>query len=83
VKLVFLGRFREIAGPRLTDMALPQGVHTLGQLQAWLSKAEPALAEALAAARTQCAVNQTIVRDPSHPISDRDEIAFLPPMSGG
>ena len=38
---------------------------------------------ALAGARTQYAVNQTIVRDPSHPISDQDEIAFLPPMSGG
>jgi molybdopterin converting factor small subunit len=58
-------------------------VQTLAQLQDWLSRAEPALAEALAGARTQYAVNQTIVRDPSHPISDQDEIAFLPPMSGG
>ncbi|HWC63595.1 MAG TPA: MoaD/ThiS family protein [Rhizomicrobium sp.] len=83
MKLVFLGRFREIAAPGLADMARPQGVETLGQLQAWLARAEPALAEALKGARTQIAVNQAIVRDPSHAIRDQDEIAFLPPMSGG
>ena len=83
MKLVFLGRFGEIADARLTNLTRPQGVHTLAQLQDWLAKTEPALAQALARARTQYAVNQTIVRDPSHPISDQDEIAFLPPMSGG
>lgn len=83
MKLVFLGRFREIAGSRLSGMTLPHGVETLAQLQDWLARSEPALAQALAGARTQVAVNQTIVRDPGHPIRDSDEIAFLPPMSGG
>jgi molybdopterin converting factor subunit 1 len=83
VKLVFLGRFREIAAPRLSDMALPSDVRTLAQLQDWLARTEPGLAEALKAARSQVAVNQAIVRDPSHLIHDNDEIAFLPPMSGG
>jgi molybdopterin converting factor small subunit len=83
VKLVFLGRFREIAAPGLADMARPDGVETLGQLQAWLARTEPALAKALTGARTQVAVNQAIVRDPSHRIREQDEIAFLPPMSGG
>lgn len=83
MKLVFLGRFREIANPRLNDMALPQGVATLAQLQAWLLRAEPLLAEALGSARSQVAINQAIVRDPAHPVRDSDEIAFLPPMSGG
>jgi molybdopterin synthase sulfur carrier subunit len=83
VKLVFLGRFREIAGPRLADMALPKEVSTLSGLKDWLARSEPALAQALAGARTQVAVNQVIVRDGAHPIRDSDEIAFLPPMSGG
>jgi molybdopterin converting factor subunit 1 len=83
MKLVFLGRFREIATPGLSEMALPQGVETLAELQAWLARAEPSLAEALRGARTQIAVNQAIVRDPGHVIRDQDEIAFLPPMSGG
>jgi molybdopterin synthase sulfur carrier subunit len=83
VKLVFLGRFRELAGARLSEVALPAGVRTLQGLQDWLARAEPELAMALAGARTQVAVNQTLVRDPAHPIGESDEIAFLPPMSGG
>jgi len=83
VKLVFLGRFRDIASPHLSDMSLPREVRDLSTLQDWLANTEPALAQALAGARTQYAVNQTIVRDLAHPIRDSDEIAFLPPMSGG
>jgi molybdopterin synthase sulfur carrier subunit len=83
VKLVFLGRFRESAPPHLSDMARPAGVATLSDLQAWLAAREPVLAGALSGARSQIAINQEIVRDPGHPIGDHDEIAFLPPMSGG
>lgn len=83
MKLVFLGRFREIAGPHLSDMALPKEITTLSGLKDWLSRSEPALAQALAGARTQIAINQVIVRDAAHPVRDNDEIAFLPPMSGG
>ena len=83
MKLVFLGRFREIAGAHTSDMAIPCEVKTLSGLKDFLARAHPALAEALAATRTQYAVNQVIVRDPGHPIHDSDEIAFLPPMSGG
>ena len=83
MKLVFLGRFREIAGPHLPDMAVPCDVKTLSGLKDFLARAHPVLAEALAATRTQYAVNQVIVRDGAHPIGDGDEIAFLPPVSGG
>ena len=83
MKLVFLGRFGEMAGGRLADIALPSGVGTLAGLKDWLARAEPELARAMAATPTQIAVNQLLVRDPNHPVSDRDEIAFLPPMSGG
>jgi molybdopterin synthase sulfur carrier subunit len=83
VKLVFLGRFREIAGAHMSDMAIPCDVKTLSGLREFLARAHPVLSEALAAARTQVAVNQVIVRDPAHPLHDSDEIAFLPPMSGG
>jgi molybdopterin converting factor subunit 1 len=83
VKLVFLGRFRDIAGPHISDLALPCNVNTLSALTDWLAKTQPALSEALAGARTQIAVNQVIVRDPAHPLHEGDEIAFLPPMSGG
>jgi MoaE-MoaD fusion protein len=32
--------------------------------------------------RVQAAVNRTVVGD-DHPLSDGDELAFLPPVSGG
>jgi molybdopterin synthase sulfur carrier subunit len=83
VKLVFLGRFRDIANPALAQIVLPGEVRTLGGLKSWLAEAEPALGQALESARTQIAVNQVLVRDPAHPIANDDEIAFLPPMSGG
>ena len=83
MKLVFLGRFREIAGAHLADMVLPKDVSTLSGLKDWLARSEPILAQALEGARTQYAINQMIVRDGGHPIRDGDEIAFLPPMSGG
>jgi molybdopterin converting factor small subunit len=83
VKLVFLGRFRDIASSHLSDISLPGDVANLSGLRDWLTKTEPDLAQALAGARTQYAVNRTIVRDLAHPIRDSDEIAFLPPMSGG
>jgi molybdopterin synthase sulfur carrier subunit len=83
VKLVFLGRFRDIANPALAQVALPGEVNTLGGLKSWLAQAEPALGQALESARTQIAVNHVLVRDPAHPIANDDEIAFLPPMSGG
>ena len=83
VKLVFLGRFREIANPALAQVALPGTVRTLGGLKDWLATSEPALGQALETARSQIAVNQVLVRDPAHPIANDDEIAFLPPMSGG
>ena len=82
-RLVFLGRFREIADPGLSEVALPGHVRTLAGLKDWLAQSEPALGHALESARTQIAVNQMIVRDPAHPIANDDEIAFLPPMSGG
>ena len=43
---------------------------------------EPALAEALAGKGVQVALNKTIVRG-DHPLAANDEVAFLPPMSGG
>lgn len=82
MKLVFLGKFRDLA-PQDIAAEVPPDVATLGDLQAWLSHCCPALGEAMAGTRTQIVLNQAIVRDQSLRISADDEIAFLPPMSGG
>jgi molybdopterin converting factor small subunit len=82
VKLVFLGRFRGLAEED-TEIALPAEVVTLAELKDWIARRNPALGSAMAATHTRYAVNRSLVRDFSLRIGAHDEIAFLPPMSGG
>lgn len=82
VKLVFLGKFRGLARDD-AEVALPPDVGTLAELKDWIARRDPALGDAMAMTSVQCVVNQSVVRDYSLRLQDRDEIAFLPPMSGG
>ena len=86
IHLVFLGKFGDVAPAGLGEIALPPtdaGVRTLADLQHWLAEREPLLGRAMAATRTRMIVNQCVAHDLSQAIADGDEIAFLPPMSGG
>jgi molybdopterin synthase sulfur carrier subunit len=82
VKLVFLGKFRGLARED-AEVALPADVGTLGELKDWIARRDPVLGSAMAATQIQYVVNQSVVRDFSLSIAQNDEIAFLPPMSGG
>lgn len=82
VKLVFLGKLRGLARED-ADVVLPADVGTLAELKDWIARRDPALGSAMAATQTRCIVNQSVVRDFSLRVRDHDEIAFLPPMSGG
>lgn len=82
IKLVFLGKFRALA-PEALGGEVPCDIATLAELTRWIRLRAPELGEALQAARTQIVLNHEFVRDESHPIGDGDEVAFLPPMSGG
>ena len=81
IHLVFLGKFGEMAP--MAEIALPDGVRTLTDLKAWVARQEPQLGAAMEATRTRLIVNQCVAHDLSQPVTDGDEIAFLPPMSGG
>ena len=81
VRLVFLGKFGEMAP--MAEIALPNGVRSLNDLKAWVARQEPQLGAAMEATRTRLIVNQCVAHDLSAPVADGDEIAFLPPMSGG
>ena len=83
IQLVFLGKFGEVAPAGLGEIALPAGVRTLSDLQQWLARREPLLGQVMSATRTRLIVNHCVAHDLSQPVSDGDEIAFLPPMSGG
>ena len=83
VRLVFLGKFGEVAPAELAEVALPGDVHTLQDLKAWVARQQPLLGAAMDATRTRMIVNQCVAHDLSQAIADGDEVAFLPPMSGG
>lgn len=83
-RLVFLGRLEELAGRGDADLAFdaPLG---WADLAARLSEDyAPALAELVAGTRVKVALNGALVAD-RHALvlGDGDEIAFLPPVSGG
>lgn len=74
--LVFLGRLEDLAGAGTREVPL------VPSLAAVISGLESDLAEALRGPRVRYAVNGTLVQgDPL--LADGDEIAFLPPVSGG
>jgi molybdopterin converting factor small subunit len=83
VRLVFLGKFGDLAPPGLAEIALPNEVRTLADLKSWIALSEPGLGRAMQNTPTRLVLNQSIAQDLSRPISDGDEVAFLPPMSGG
>ena len=80
VTVCFLGPLADAAGTG--EMALQlAGPATLAGLFAALP---PALAEALATPRIKLAVNGALVTgDGMLALADGDELAFLPPVSGG
>jgi molybdopterin converting factor small subunit len=83
LRLVFLGKFRPLAPSSLEDVEPPSHVRTLHELRDWIAVQAPALGAALAATPFKLIVNHGMVRDLSTRFHSGDEIAFMPPMSGG
>lgn len=80
--VLLFGRLKDAFGA--ASMALPDGVATAAQLRARLAELNPDLAEMLRAKTVRIAVNQELVADePGTAVSAADEIALLPPLSGG
>lgn len=79
-KVLMLGRLRDVAGWRERTLDAPPA--TLSALRDLLAREDPALGEALAGKGVQAAVNKALVRADTV-LNPGDEIAFLPPMSGG
>ncbi|MBS0254973.1 MAG: MoaD/ThiS family protein [Proteobacteria bacterium] len=75
-RLVFLGRLEDLAGAAERPVAA-------GPLADLLAGLEPALAEALQARKVRLALNGTLVERDGLVLAEGDELAFLPPVSGG
>ena len=78
LKLVFLGHLEDLAG--VGEQEVPR-VSSLAEVLAGL---EPELAAALNSAKVRLAINGKLVSDRRAPmLREGDELAFLPPVSGG
>ncbi len=75
-----LGRLRDVAGWR--EKAVDPVPATLFALRDQLTREDEVLGEALAGKGVQAAVNKALVRE-DMALQPGDEVAFLPPMSGG
>ena len=79
-RVLLLGRLRDVAGWR--ERAIDPPPKSLSALREQLAREDAALGEALAGRGVQAAVNKTLARE-DVALKPGDEVAFLPPMSGG
>lgn len=77
-RVLMLGRLRDVAGWRERTVQ----ADSLSALTRILTGNDAALGAALVGKGVQVALNKTVVRG-DHALAAKDEVAFLPPMSGG
>ena len=83
MKLVYFARIREQLGVDEEELALPAGVSTLAQLIGWLGQQRgESWRRVLQAPDLICALNQEVAGLDAV-VSDHDEVAFFPPVTGG
>ncbi len=83
INVLYFARLREALGTGQEQLSLPVAVKNLGALRAHLAQRGDAWAVEMAAGRNlRAAVNQTVAT-PDTAISDGDEVAFFPPVTGG
>ncbi len=80
--VLLFGRLKDAFGA--SSIPLPEGVGTAAELRAMLANLNPDLADMLRAKTVRIAVNHDLIADEAGTrITPSDEIALLPPLSGG
>jgi len=83
MKLLYFAWVREKTGTSSEDVSIPENIATVSELVDWLKTREGGYAEAFADQNVvRVAVNQEYVTL-DHAVSDEDEVAFFPPVTGG
>ena len=83
MKILYFAWLRQKIGRGEEVIELPASVKTAGELVAWIKARSPAHESAFAeGARVRVAINQ-VHADLSAAVSDADEVAFFPPVTGG
>ena len=78
----FFASLREALGCPEERMALPPEVLTLGELRQCLAARGGEWRRLTESRNLRCAVNQEMANDVTR-LSDGDEVAFFPPVTGG
>lgn len=85
MKILFFAQLREQIrgddGQGVINLTLPTGVHNTAELRDWLV-VNKNCAALLSCENLRCAVNQDMASWDSS-VSDNDEVAFFPPVTGG
>ncbi len=83
MKILYFAWLKEKTGISTEDLDLPGGITDVSGLVNWLRGRSDGFADAFGdASIVRVAVNQEHV-DMSHPLSNSDEVAFFPPVTGG
>lgn len=83
MKLLYFAWVREKTGTSAEEVGIPESIATVSDLVDWLKTREGGYAEAFADQNVvRAAVNQEYVTL-DHAVSDDDEVAFFPPVTGG
>ncbi len=83
VTVLYFARLREAFGRASEQVALPAGRQTVASLRAWLrSRGGPWDVELAPEKPVRTAVNQDMAQAET-PLTEGDEVAFFPPVTGG
>lgn len=83
-RLVFLGRLEELAGSGDAAFPLEAPLDWQALVERLSAEFDPLLGEAVCGERVRVAVNGALLADKQALVlGDGDELAFLPPVSGG
>ena len=83
LKILYFAQLREQLGRECDDLVLPDGVANVAELIEFLKNADPAVNNIFESTpKILVAINQVVVSRESK-VTQNDEIAFFPPMTGG
>jgi molybdopterin synthase sulfur carrier subunit len=82
IRLRYFASLREALGVGDEQLELPDAVSDVASLVRWLQSRGGIWDTALSDRRLHVAINQEVVK-PDAPVSDGDEVAWFPPVTGG